>query len=89
MLDGRQAGMRGNSNEGLRRQAGGIRNRRIRVDEREVEPFRQPAADRRLARAHQAHEDYRSVKAVCQLSHEEGLYSARAGRQKRSRFLFN
>ena len=60
-------------------EAGGVLDRRVAVDEGQAEPLGEPAADGRLAGAHQPDEDDRTVETVCQLSHAQGLYSGGQG----------
>ena len=56
-------------------ETGGILDRRIAVDERQVEPLREAPADGRLADTHQADKDDRFIKAVRQTMHGQGGYT--------------
>ena len=63
-------------------ETGGILDRRIAVDEGEVEAPREASADRRLADAHQADKDNRFIKAFDEILHSLGLYMGMHGRAK-------
>ena len=58
------------------REPGGVLDRRVAVDERQAEPPREAAADRRLSYAHQPHQHDRPVKAVAEFYHSRGYTAA-------------